>query len=240
MSAHLLTRPSEMHLTRVGAKFHHQATLLQHGFPVPAFVCLTADAFRDLTRAIQPTMATILHGLNWQDRSAVQRASAQLRDLVTRIHLPDETIAKIFAAMDENLPDAGWVSVRACMVSQQAHASEDSVANPFAGISETFLYVPRAEVIQRVLACWASAFAEKALLYRLSQGMDPTDVAVAVGIQRMVFGERSFVMFTCDPKTAARDTVIVAGYGIGEGVVQEAVPVDHFLWAARVARSGRC
>lgn len=229
MSAHLLTRPSDMHLTRVGAKFHHQATLLQHGFPVPAFVCLTADAFRDLTRAIQPTMVAILHGLNWQDRSAVQRASAQLRELVTCIHLPDETIATIFAAMDDHLPDAGWVSVRACMVSQQAHASEDSAANPFAGISETFLYVPRTEVIRHVLACWASAFAEKALLYRLSQGMDPTDVAVAVGIQRMVFGERSFVMFTCDPKTAARDTVIVAGHGIGEGVVQEAVPVDHYF-----------
>jgi pyruvate,water dikinase len=36
-------------------------------------------------------------------------------------------------------------------------------------------------------------------------------------------------MFTSNPRTAARDFVIVAGHGIGEGVVQEKVEVDHYF-----------
>jgi len=51
----------------------------------------------------------------------------------------------------------------------------------------------------------------------------------------MVFGSRSFVMFTCDPNTAARNTLVVAGFGIGEGVVQESVPVDHYFVNAKSA-----
>jgi pyruvate,water dikinase len=59
--------------------------------------------------------------------------------------------------------------------------------------------------------------------------MDPLGFAVAAGVQEMVHGVRSFVLFTCNPRTAARETVIIAGYGIGEGVVQERVAVDHYF-----------
>ena len=49
----------------------------------------------------------------------------------------------------------------------------------------------------------------------------------------MEFGRRSFVLFTCDPLTGARDRVLVAGLGIGEGVVQEKVQVDHYFVSRR-------
>jgi pyruvate,water dikinase len=45
----------------------------------------------------------------------------------------------------------------------------------------------------------------------------------------MVFGERSLVMFTTDPATYTQRTVISAGWGIGEGVVQEKTATDHFF-----------
>ena len=54
---------------------------------------------------------------------------------------------------------------------------------------------------------------------------------VAVGVQEMVVGDKSFVMFTCDPTTAAKNTIITAGYGAGEGVVQEKVAVDHYFYS---------
>ncbi len=96
-------------------------------------------------------------------------------------------------------------------------------------MSESFLYVQRNELIEKVKQCWASGFSQESLIYRHAQDMDLMGFGVAVGIQKMIFGERSFVMFTADPKTAAKDPVLIAGYGIGEGVVQERVPVDHYF-----------
>ena len=41
--------------------------------------------------------------------------------------------------------------------------------------------------------------------------------------------ERSFVAFTHDPATGARETVVAAVYGIGEGAVAERADIDHFF-----------
>jgi pyruvate,water dikinase len=69
----------------------------------------------------------------------------------------------------------------------------------------------------------------QALVYRRMRGETPMDAAVSVGVQEMIPGRRSFVVFTCNPQSGTRDTVVAAGLGIGEGVVKEKVPVDHYF-----------
>lgn len=218
----------------VGGKFQQQAVLRGLGLPVPDFFCLGAGLF---ARLLQPRRAQLQ--ARWPvcpgNRARINEAAKALQAVVRAVPIDSATQAAIERHLARQLPGVQWVSVRACMVSRHAAHSEDSVDNPFAGISETHLYVRRADVVERVRDCWASAFGEKALTYRLSQGMDPLDVSVAGGVQRMVFGQRSFVMFTCNPNTAARDTLLVAGHGIGEGVVQEAVPVDHYFVNAKTS-----
>lgn len=228
MSA-LLLDPRRMAAAEVGGKFHTQARMQQAGIAVPAFFCVPAAVFRAHLQPLQPRVAEILAGLDHADRKALAAAAEALRTLVRSIALEPALQAAIAQAHARELAGAAHVSVRASMLATRAEHSEDSVSNPFAGISESFLYVRPETIADRIRDCWASAFAEKALLYRLTQGIDPLDVAVAVGVQRMVFGTRSFVMFTCDPNNCARDTLLVAGHGIGEGVVQEAVPVDHYF-----------
>jgi phosphohistidine swiveling domain-containing protein len=233
MTTLILSDYARMPLDAVGAKFAHQATLRRLGLPIPDFFVLGAGLFAELVRPQRAQLQALLAQVRLDDRASITRAAHALQAVVRGLALPSALCDDIERQFDRRLPDAQWVSVRACMVSSRAEHSEDSVANPFAGISETHLYVPRASVVDRVRDCWASAWSEKALTYRLSQGMDALDVSVAVGVQRMVFGERSFVMFTCNPNTAARDTLLVAGHGIGEGVVQEAVPVDHYFVNAK-------
>jgi pyruvate,water dikinase len=218
-----------MELDRVGGKFHAQARLRELRLPVPDFFCLSRQFFDRSIKHLKGQIAILLQELEPNDRGAVEAAANRIRELMLNIRFDRTTQDKIYAAFDRALPDAQLVSVRACMLAESAEASEDSATNPFAGMSETFLYVERNALLDHVKQCWASGFSAKAIAYRLSQGLDPTDVGIAVGIQRMIFGRRSFVLFTCDPNTAARDTLIVAGYGIGEGVVQEAVPVDHYF-----------
>lgn len=223
-----------MDRTLVGGKFHVQACLSLADVPVPVFFCLSRALFDRLIEPLRPRIRALLEPLDGDSRGAMANAAAALHRLITEeLVIDGDTAGEIFDAFQQVHGDDTMVSVRACMLSEQADASEDSVSNPFAGISESFLYVTRDQLLARIRECWASAFAEKTLVYRLSQGLDPMDVSVAVGIQRMVFGERSFVLFTADPNTAAHDTLVVAGYGIGEGVVQESVPVDHYFINAR-------
>lgn len=233
MTSLIFTDYARMPLSAVGAKFAHQATLRKLGLPIPDFFVLGTGLFAELVQPERARLQALLAHVRLGDRASIARAAQTMQAVVRGLALPQTLRDDIERQFDRRLPDAQWVSVRACMVASRAEHSEDSVANPFAGISETHLYVPRAGVIDRVRDCWASAWSEKALTYRLSQDMDVLDVSVAVGVQRMVFGERSFVMFTCNPNTAARDTLLVAGHGIGEGVVQEAVPVDHYFVNAK-------
>lgn len=213
----------------VGGKFSRQAEMMAAGVPIPEFFCLSVSLFEAFFSAIKSQVETILNGIDFNNLASVQGASKSVQNLFLSLEISEDTENDILKAFDKSFLAQQLVSVRASTVGHLLEESEDSVSNPFAGMSESFLYVPRSQICQKIKACWGSGFSQESLIYRQAQGMSLMGFSVAVGIQKMVFGERSFVLFTADPKTAARDQVIVAGHGIGEGVVQERVPVDHYF-----------
>ncbi|HEX6759237.1 MAG TPA: PEP/pyruvate-binding domain-containing protein [Propionibacteriaceae bacterium] len=84
-------------------------------------------------------------------------------------------------------------------------------------------------VLQHVSKCWASLFTERAVTYRLQQGIDHRSVDLAVVIQRMVFPEVAGIMFTADPITSNRKvTSIDAGFGLGEALVSGLANADNY------------
>ncbi|MFT5719447.1 MAG: phosphohistidine swiveling domain-containing protein [Oleiphilaceae bacterium] len=213
----------------VGGKFSRQSDMIVAGVPVPEFFCLSVSFFEDIFKAFKPEVESILSAIDFTKHASVKGASESVQRLFTSLELDNELQNTILNAFDNAFAADQLVSVRASTVGHLLEESEDSVSNPFAGMSESFLYVPRDQICDKVKACWGSGFSQESLIYRQAQGMSLLGFSVAVGVQKMVFGERSFVLFTADPKTAARDQVIVAGHGIGEGVVQERVPVDHYF-----------
>lgn len=214
---------------QVGGKFAKQAHMLKADLPVPDFYCLSGDFYKQAIASIESTIRSELAQIDFKSAESINQTSARIKDLFLHLKLQANLEKSILNAHDQFFRQDDLVAVRASTIGLKAEESEDSATQPFAGMSETFLYVRRSEILGRMKECWGSGFSAESLIYRQSQGMDVSGFHVAVGVQRMVFGERSFVLFTADPKTAARDAVIVAGYGIGEGVVQERVGVDHFF-----------
>ncbi len=108
--------------------------------------------------------------------------------------------------------------------------AEDLPTASFAGQYDTHLdVVGPAAVLRYVRRCWASLFTERAVLYRLRQGVDHRTVRMAVVVQRMVSPEASGVLFTADPVTGDRKTAIVeAASGLGEALVSGRVNPDVF------------
>ncbi len=213
----------------VGGKFARQHRMAAAGLRVPRFYCLTVAWYERLFAGLEADVAARLARTDWTRADRVRAASQEIEALFARAPLSAAEEAEALAPFDALLGPDALVAVRGSMVGHRREESEDSAEHAFAGMSESVLCVRRDGVLAALRRVWASGFSPEALLYRRAHGMDPLGFSVAAGVQEMVLGERSFVMFTCDPKTAARDTVIVAAYGLGEGVVQEKVACDHFF-----------
>ncbi len=77
--------------------------------------------------------------------------------------------------------------------------------------------------------CWASAFTERAVSYRLRNDIDYRSVRMAVVVQQMVVPYASGVMFTADPVSGDRTVVAVeACVGLGEALVSGAIVPDGY------------
>ncbi|MFP5520070.1 MAG: phosphoenolpyruvate synthase [Bdellovibrionia bacterium] len=109
-------------------------------------------------------------------------------------------------------------------------ADEDSASHSFAGQLSSFLYVQGAEDIERYIKkCWASAFTERALVYRKENSIDLTKISVAVVLQQMIDPDKSGVLFTCNPVSKNLDQYVVSSvYGVGEGLVSGALDADSY------------
>ncbi|MBP2479156.1 pyruvate,water dikinase [Crossiella equi] len=218
---HILTGRALLDESEVGRKFARQADMAAAGLPVPRFFCLPASLFTTVLAAHRDEVDRVLDKLDTTDATSLAEGSALLRRIVHEAAVPPDALAALYREFDRSFGAEAMVSVRSSMI------SEDSATDAFAGISESLLYVTRDRLLDAVRRCWASGFGTQALLYRAARGDGLAEVEVGVGVQRMAFGQRSFVLFTCDPITGSRDRVIAAGLGIGEGVVQEKVPLDH-------------
>lgn len=217
----LAQAPSEREL---GGKAANLTRLRDHGFPVPRFVTVPVSTFRSFLdqAALRAPLSAILTGLDGSRPDAVKTASQTIRDLITAAPLPDalrESLIRDAASFDD-----AFVAVRSSAI------GEDGSKDSYAGQMDSFLFVKgRDPILTAIRGCWASAFSERALSYRLMKGAAILNIDVAVVIQEMVDPEVSGVMFTADPLSGDRDAIVInATYGAGEGIVSGALDSDSF------------
>src|SRR6202008_182438 len=80
-----------------------------------------------------------------------------------------------------------------------------------------------------VSRCWASLFTERAVIYRMRNGIDQRKVHMAVVVQQMVFPQAAGILFTADPVTGNRKVASVeASFGLGEALVSGLVNADVY------------
>ncbi|MFN7142922.1 MAG: rifamycin-inactivating phosphotransferase [Myxococcota bacterium] len=221
----------------VGGKGAHLGELSRiDGVRVPAFFCVTTDAYRRIV-ADAPSIEDSLERLSRlapADRAAIRALSAEVRRTIEGIAVPDalaEAISRGLAA----LGDGAAYAVRS------SATAEDSPTASFAGQQDTYLnVVGAAEILRHVRRCWASLFTERAVTYRLRHGLDHRNAHMAVVVQRMVFPHAAGILFTADPVTSNRKVASVeAGFGLGEALVSGLVNADVYTVrdGAVVARS---
>ncbi|MBF2027647.1 MAG: phosphoenolpyruvate synthase [Oscillatoriales cyanobacterium C42_A2020_001] len=111
--------------------------------------------------------------------------------------------------------------------------AEDLPDASFAGQQETYLNINGINgVLEACHLCFASLFTDRAISYRTIKNFDHFEIALSVGVQKMVRSDlaSSGVMFSIDTETGFKDTALItAAYGLGENVVQGVVNPDEYI-----------
>lgn len=223
-------------VAQVGGKNASLGEMIQSlhaaGIRVPDGFALTADAFRlHLAEAgIAAEIYGALDRLDVADLRALAETARLIRERVSAAPLPRvlaDAIAPAYVELSRRYgEDATDVAVRS------SATAEDLPTASFAGQHETFLNVHGLAALDAAIrACMASLFTDRAIVYRVQKRFSHRDVALSVGIQKMVRSDlgSAGVIFTLDTESGFRDVVLITGaWGIAETVVQGRVNPDEF------------
>jgi pyruvate,water dikinase len=216
--------------------------LVDSGVRVPSGFATTADAYRDfldqggLALRIEETLSS----LDINDVSRLADTGSQIRDWILATPLPPRLAKEIESAYERLiLQSSGAISVAV----RSSATAEDLTDASFAGQQETFLNIQGIDnLLIAVKRVYASLYNDRAISYRVHHGFDHAEVALSVGVQRMVRSDTgsSGVMFTLDTESGFdRVVFITSSYGLGEAVVKGAVNPDEFYVYKTALQQGR-
>jgi len=120
--------------------------------------------------------------------------------------------------------DTKYVAVRS------SATVEDGWKNSFAGQFETFLFVSKKDLINKVIECQNWTKLERIQLYYQKRNIDISKIKIAVIVQKMINSEQSGICFTKNPITWNQDEIMIeAVYWLGEAAVSWLVTPDNYL-----------
>jgi pyruvate,water dikinase len=207
-------------------------SLADRGVRVPDGFATTADAYRDFVaaNALAEVIREQLDGYH-AGRLSLREAGQSVREAFLAGEFPanlTDDIREYYRTLSNqagvpNLP----VAVRS------SATAEDLPDASFAGQQESFLNVSgERDLLDACRRCYASLFTDRAISYREVKKFDHLDVALSIGVQRMVRSDLagSGVMFSIDTDTGFPGAAVIsAAWGLGETVVQGAVDPDKYL-----------
>ena len=192
---------------------------------VPDGFCITTKAFRSVAGSAPRLSALIdrLSELSPRNRDRIEPLSREIRRSIEATSIPADVTREVTDALSRF--DGGTA-----FAVRSSATAEDSPATSFAGQHDTYLNIVGNEaILERVRKCWASIFTDRAVTYRLQQGIDHRAALLAVVVQRMVSPWASGVLFTADPLTSHRKvSAIEAVFGLAEALVSGTTNADIY------------
>ncbi|MBD1805859.1 phosphoenolpyruvate synthase [Microcoleus sp. FACHB-SPT15] len=227
--------------------------LTPKGVNVPTGFATTAYAFRYFMEkaGLEARLRRLLADLDVENINNLRERGRQARTLILDTPFPtelEEAITNSYVQLSErygvNVEMCDRLTgdeLQACLsrysgvdvAVRSSATAEDLPDASFAGQQETYLNINGIDgVLEACHQCFASLFTDRAISYRTIKNFDHLDVALSVGVQKMVRSDlaSSGVMFSIDTETGFKNAALVtAAYGLGESVVQGVVNPDEYI-----------
>lgn len=215
--------------------------LTPKGINIPNGFATTAYTYRYFieTAGLEAQLRQLFTDLDVEDVKNLQQRGKKARALIMNTPFPVE-LERAIAISYETLCYLYGEDIDVAV--RSSATAEDLPDASFAGQQETYLNIHGIKsVLKAVHKCFASIFTDRAISYRTTRNYDHFDVALSVGIQKMVRSDQatSGVMFSIDTETGFQNAALItAAYGLGENVVQGAVNPDEYLVFKPTLREG--
>ncbi|MBT8307358.1 MAG: phosphoenolpyruvate synthase [Maribacter sp.] len=203
--------------------------LISKGVKVPNGYATTSRAFWDFLdeNSLRKQLEKQLMQLDTNTYSNLHTVGQNARKLILNGQF-SATLSKAILDSYRHLCDN-----EPCAVAVRSSATaEDLPHASFAGQHDTFLNIKdEAALLEAVKKCFASLYTDRAIKYRNEKGFKHRDVALSVGIQKMVRADLgcSGVGFTIEPESGFENVILLSGvWGLGENIVQGVVNPDEF------------
>lgn len=206
-------------------------SLKEENVRVPDGFATTAEAYWKFLQNgdLKEEIRDLLNDLE-ADKRPLSEVGPAIRKLFLRTEFPesvDKSIRQAYRDLSQRYDrDELDVAVRS------SATAEDLPEASFAGQQETFLNIQGEEdLLDACRRCYASLFTNRAISYREEKGFNHMQVALSIGVQRMVRSDKGSagVMFSIDTETGFPDVAIInAAWGLGETVVQGSVTPDQY------------
>jgi len=206
--------------------------LVKKGVNIPNGFAITSTAYRYFIEkaGIKTKIQDILHGLDTTDMRNLSDKGHKVRDTILSADFPEDLKKEILTAYSKLSKSYGSETTDVAV--RSSATAEDLPDASFAGQQETFLNVKGEHtLIESCKKCFASLFTNRAISYREDKGFNHFDIALSIGVQKMVRSDLacSGVMFSIDTESGLKDAVFITGsYGLGENIVLGAVNPDEY------------
>ncbi|QRV07572.1 phosphoenolpyruvate synthase [Bacillus velezensis] len=210
----------------VGGKGLHLGELSKiQGIQVPEGFCVTTAGYRKAIEQNETLQALLdqLTMLKAENRNQISEVSKKIRQTIMEAEIPSDVVKAVACYLSRFGEEHAYAVRSSATAEDLPHAS-------FAGQQDTYLNITGLDaILQHISKCWASLFTDRAVIYRMQNGFDHSQVYLSVIIQRMVFPQASGILFTADPMTGNRKLLSIdAGFGLGEALVSGLVSVDCY------------
>ncbi len=200
--------------------------LSKKGVRVPDGFVLTSHAYRSYLEenGIEKELQKVFKKFKPNSLEILRETGRKARSLILESEIPsdlEKEVLKHYKSLGS--PE---VAVRS------SATAEDLPSASFAGQHETFLNVKgKKALLDAVKKCMASLFTDRAISYREEKGFSHLEIALSVGVQKMVRSDLASagVIFTIDTETGFPGAVLVNSiWGVGEMIVKGKITSDEF------------
>ena len=217
--------------TIVGGKGANLGELTRiEGIHVPDGFCISTEAYKRIIgeTSLINELLDQLSLLKVEERDKISELSKQIRRVIEGVDIPKDISEEItfrLSRLDE--PQSSQDKKNAYAVRSSATA-EDLPTASFAGQQDTYLNIIGKEaILKHISKCWASLFTDRAIIYRMQNGLDHRKAHMSVVVQKMVYPQVAGILFTADPVNSNRKVL-----SIGRAAVNCRTDIPNGLMAS--------
>ena len=214
--------------------------LTKKGINIPNGFATTSKAFNLFLHEnnLEDALRNTLNKLDKKAYSNLNDIGQEARELILKGTFSEKFSQAIIDAY-KNLCNNNYFEVAV----RSSATAEDLPEASFAGQHDSFLNIKGEEhLLVAVKDCFASLYTNRAIKYREDKGFKHQDIAISVGIQKMVRSDKgcSGVGFTLEPESGFENIILLSGvWGLGENIVQGLVNPDEFYVFKPTLRLGK-